>query len=118
MHDIRLALRNLRMRPGFALVAVLTLALGIGANTAVFTVVNAVLIRPLPYADPGRVMVLNEQTPQFPTLSVTRYNYDDWRDRSRSFEGMAAVRSTSMTISGTGDPERVPVKMMTATLLP
>ncbi|MCC7181807.1 MAG: ABC transporter permease [Acidobacteria bacterium] len=118
MQDVRLALRHLRNRPGFTLVAVLTLALGIGANTAVFTVVNAVLLRPLPYADPSRVVVLTEQTPQFPSLSVTRYNYDDWRARAQSFSGMGAVRATNMTLTGGADPERVPAKMITASLLP
>ena len=118
MQDVRIALRNLRTRPGFTLVAVLTLALGIGANTAVFTVVNAVLLQALPYEDPSRVVVLTEQTPQFPTVSVTRYNYDDWRARSRSFAGVGAVRATSLTISGGSEPERVPAKMISATLLP
>ena len=93
MNDVRIALRNLRMRPGFTVVAVLTLALGIGANTAVFTVVNAVLLRPLPYDDPAGVVVLTEQTPQFPNVSVTRYNYDDWRARSASFTAIGAVRA-------------------------
>ena len=118
MQDVRIALRNLRTRPGFTLVAVLTLALGIGANTAVFTVVNAVLLQALPYEDPSRVVVLTEQTPQFPTVSATRYNYDDWRARSKSFAGVGAVRATSLTISGGSEPERVPAKMISATLLP
>ena len=118
MQDVRIALRNLRTRPGFTLVAVLTLALGIGANTAVFTVVNAVLLQALPYEDPSRVVVLTEQTPQFPSVSATRYNYDDWRARSQSFTGVGAVRATSLTISGGSEPERVPAKMISATLLP
>ena len=118
MQDVRIALRSLRTRPGFTLVAVLTLALGIGANTAVFTVVNAVLLRALLYEDPSRVVVLAEQTPQFPNLSVTRYNYDDWRARSQAFSGMGAVRATNLTISGGSEPERVPAKMISATLLP
>ena len=68
MHDVRLAWRNLVKRPGFSVVAILTLALGIGANTAVFTVFNAVLLSPLPYHKPGRVVMLHEQTPQFPSV--------------------------------------------------
>ena len=87
MHDVRLAVRNLVRRPAFSVIAVITLALGIGANTAVFTVSNAVLLAPLPYQDPGRVVILNEHTPQFPALSVTRFNFEDWRARARSFTG-------------------------------
>jgi putative ABC transport system permease protein len=118
MRDLRLAFRNLFRRPAFSIIAVLTLALGIGANAAVFTVSHAVLLAPLPYQDPDAVVVLNERTPQFPSVSVTRYNFEDWRARTRSFSGMAAFRPTNMTVSGIGDPERVPVKMITATLLP
>jgi putative ABC transport system permease protein len=118
MQDLRLALRNLRQRPGFSAVALLTLALGIGANAAVFTVSHAVLLAPLPYRAPDEIVVLNERTPQFPSLSATRYNYDDWRSRARSFAGMAAFRPTNVTVAGDGEPERVPAKMITATLLP
>ncbi len=121
MHDIRLGWRNLVQRPTFSAIAILTLALGIGANAAVFTVSNAVLLAPLPYENPEQIVVLHEHTPQFPSVSVTRYNYEDWRDRSKSFTGMAALRPTNMTLlgtSGSADPERVPVKMITATLLP
>ena len=118
MTDVRLALRHLLRRPGFATVAVLTLALGIGANAAVFTVSKGVLLMPLPYDRPEQVVVLSERTPQFPQVSVTRYNFDDWRARAKSFTGMAAFRPLNMTVTGTGDPERVPAKMITATLLP
>jgi putative ABC transport system permease protein len=118
MQDARLAFRNLLRRPMFSAVAILTLALGIGANTAVFTVSNAVLLAPLPYDEPDEVVILNEQTPQFPSVSVTRYNYHDWRTRAKSFSGMAAFRPTNMTVTGAGDPERIPAKMITATLLP
>jgi putative ABC transport system permease protein len=118
MLDVRLAFRNLLARPGFSVVALLTLALGIGANTAVFTVFNAVLLSPLPYANPSQIVVLNETSPQLPNASVTRYNYDDWRARARSFSAMAAFRPASMTITGSGEPERVPAKMITANLLP
>ena len=100
------------------MIAILTLALGIGANAAVFTVSNAVLLSPLPYDRPEDVVILNEQTPQFPLVSVTRFNYDDWRSRAQSFTGMAAFRPTNMTVTGIGDPERVPVKMITASLFP
>lgn len=118
MRDVRLAFRNLLRRPAFSVIAVLTLALGIGANAAVFSVSHAVLLAPLPYDKPDDVVILNEQTPQFPTLSVTRYNFDDWRARAKSFSEVAAFRPTNMTVTGMGDPERVPAKMITATLLP
>jgi putative ABC transport system permease protein len=119
MQDVRTAVRALTARPGFTSVAVLTLALGIGANTAVYTVVHGVLLAPLPYDDPTEVVVLNEVSPQFPNpISVSWQNYADWRDRSRSFEAVAAFRTLQMTLTGAGDPERLPARMMTASLLP
>ncbi|HET7218735.1 MAG TPA: ABC transporter permease [Vicinamibacterales bacterium] len=121
MNDLRLALRHLVRKPSFSIIAVLTLALGIGANAAVFTVTNAVLLSPLPYTNPGDVVVLNERTPQFPSGSVTRHNFDDWRTRAKSFAGMGAFHPANVTLTGlpsTPDPERVPIKMITASLLP
>jgi putative ABC transport system permease protein len=118
MLDVRLAFRNLLARPSFSIVALVTLTLGIGANTAVFTVVNAVLISPLPYTRPDRIVIINETSPQLPNASVTRYNYDDWRARAKSFSAMGAFRPASMTITGSGEPERVPAKMISANLLP
>jgi putative ABC transport system permease protein len=118
MQDLRLAFRTLRRRPAFSAIAIATLALGIGANVAVFTVLRAVLLAPLPYADPERIVILNEQLPEFPALSVTRYNYEAWRDRATSFSGIAAFRPTSLTLSGIGEAQRVPAKMITASLLP
>ena len=118
MQDLRLAFRNLKSRPAFALGAILTLALGIGANTAMFTVLHGVLLAPLPYRNPDEVVVLNEHTRDFPTLSVTRYNYDDWRARAKSFAGLEAFRSAERDITSAGEPERVPAKMLSAGLLP
>ena len=118
MQDLRLAFRHLWRRPSFALIAILTLALGLGANAAVFSVSNAVLLAPLPYVQPEQVVLLAEQTPQIPTISTTIYNYEDWRDRAKSFSAMAAFRPTNVTVAGFGDPERVPAKMITASLLP
>ena len=83
-----------------------------------FTVLHAVLLAPLPYASPRDVVVLNETTRDFPSLSVTRYNYEDWRARAKSFAGLEAFRSTNMTLAGTGEPERLPAKMLSAGLLP
>ncbi len=118
MQDLRLAFRNLWQRPAFSAIAIVTLALGLGANAAVFTVSNAILLSPLPYTRPNDVVILTEQSPQFPSVSVTIYNYEDWRERAKSFSAMAAFRPTNMTVLGAGDPERVPAKMITATLLP
>src|SRR5262245_26602008 len=118
VQDPRLAFRNLAKRPGFAATSLVILALGIGANTAVFTVFNAVLLAPLPYERPQDLVVLQEQTPQFPAVSVTRYNYDDWRGRAQSFAVMAAFRPLNVTVTGAGEPERVPAKMISAGLLP
>src|ERR1041384_2694521 len=116
LQELRFALRTLRKSPGITMVAVITLALGIGANTAIFSVVNGVLLRPLPYRDPSRVVLLSEKTPRFPILSVSWQNYKDWRDQSHSFESVGAVRNTAMTLSGTGDAERLPAQMVTANL--
>jgi len=112
--DLRVALRRLRKSPGFTFVAVLTLALGIGANSAIFSIVNAVLLRPLPYRDPERLVLLAERWPQFPRLSLSYLNYQDWRDQSHSFEAVGAVRNSVMTMTGTPEAERLPTQNVTA----
>ncbi|HMJ88138.1 MAG TPA: ABC transporter permease, partial [Vicinamibacterales bacterium] len=118
LRDIRYALRVLRARPAFSAVAILTLALGIGANTAIFTVVNAVLLRGLPFHEPDRLVLLLERTARFPTVTTSWQNYVDWRDQSRSFDAVGALRSVTMTMTGGSEAERVPAKMITATTLP
>jgi putative ABC transport system permease protein len=119
MQDLRAAFRALTARPGFTIVAIATLALGIGANTAVYTAVHGVLLRPLPYSNADDVVVLNEVSPQFANpISVSWQNYVDWRDRNRSFEALAAFRTTQMTLTGSGEPQRLPARMITTTLLP
>lgn len=115
--DLRYAFRRLRITPGFTAVAILTLALGIGANSAIFTVINAVLLRALPFRDPGKIVLLSESIPQFPILSVSYLNYVDWRSQSRSFTDVSAVRNFNMTLTGTGDPEFLPAQMANANLL-
>jgi putative ABC transport system permease protein len=114
--DLRFALRRLKNSPGFALVAVVTLALGIGANSAMFSIVNAVLLRPLPYRDPERLVLLSERWPQFPRLSLSYLNYKDWRDQSSSFEAVGAVRNSVMTMTGIPEAERVPMQNVTANI--
>ena len=118
MSDLRYAIRVLLARPGFSAVAILTLALGIGANTAIFTVVNAVLLRPLPFHEPSQLVLVIERAGQFPTLTTSWQNYVDWRDRSRSFERFGAFRPLTMTLTGGAEPERLPAKMISASLLP
>ena len=116
LQDIRYAFRRLRANPGFTFIAVATLALGIGANTAIFTVIDAVLLRPLPYRNPGELVLLSEHTPRFPILSVSYQNFVDWRDQSHSFAAMGAVRNLGITLTGRGEPERLTAQMATANL--
>ncbi len=97
--DLAYALRMLRRNRGFAAAAVVTLALGIGANTAIFSVCNAVLFRPLPYAEPSRIVTLWERQRDGTLGDVAPANFIDWRDASRSFSGMAAVRASSFASS-------------------
>ena len=118
--DIRYAVRMLLKSPGFTVIAVLALALGIGANTAIFSVVNAVLLRPLPYPEPGNLVLLREKTGTFPSGSVSYPNYLDWREGQRSFTDLALLRRTSVNFAAMGGdttPERVGGAHVTANLL-
>src|SRR5512134_2702816 len=107
--DIAYALRSLRKNPLFSAVVVLTLALGIGANTAIFTVVQGVILRPLPYPDPDRLMMVWTSNPRqgFDKDVGTYPNFEDWRRQSRSFERMSAYFGASMTLTGSGDPAQL-----------
>ena len=120
LKDIRYAIRGLRKRPGFTVVAVITLALGIGANTSIFSVVNAVILRPLRFTDPDRLAVVWEEASfaGFPTNTPAPANYFDWKKQNRSFEDMAATRSNSFNLTGDGDPERVAAYAVTANFFP
>jgi putative ABC transport system permease protein len=113
--DLRYAFRLLAKSPGFTAIAVLTLALGIGANTAIFTVVNAILLRPLGFRDPARLVLVAEKS-SYATISTSYQNYLDWRDQSHSFESLEATRGTTITLTGTGEPERLNARMATAPL--
>jgi predicted permease len=108
--DVRLALRAILRNPSFALTAVLTLALGIGATTAIFSVVNGILFRPLPYSHPEQLMVLwHNNTREGIERDITSYpNFLDWRQRARSFAHMATYRMGSATITEGGEPEQIP----------
>jgi predicted permease len=109
MSNFRLALRQLTKNPAFSAVAILTLALGIGANTAIFSIVNAVLLRPLPYADADRIMVLNESSGPGQDYSVAFPDYLDWQKDNTVFEHLAATHKESRNLSGIPgrDPERI-----------
>ena len=110
MNDIRYAFRQLAKNPGFTIIAILALALGIGANTAIFSVVNAVLLRPLPYPDPDKLIVLRERSNTFERGAVGYLNWLDWHAGQRSFTDVALVRREGFNFSvgpGAGTPERV-----------
>ncbi len=106
--DLRYGARMLFKQPGFTLIAIITLALGIGANAAIFSVVNTVLLRPLPYAEPERLMMIREmKLPQFPEFSVSPGNFLDWKKQNNVFERLIAFTGTSFNLIGTGDPEQL-----------
>ena len=115
--DLQFSIRQLRRAKIFALVAIITLALGIGCNTAIFSVFYSVLLRPLPFSDPDRVLMLNERAREFATLSVSWQNYSDWKAQSTSFDEMGAARVMTMALTGEGEPEQVPGQMVTGNLL-
>src|SRR3954451_18173865 len=116
--DIRYGARLLRRSPGFTTVAVLTLALGIGANTAIFSVVNAILLRPLPFKDSEQLVVVYEKTQTVPRDFVSVPNLQDYRAASRSFEEFATFVPQSVNLTGAGEPERVVGAFTTSSFFP
>ena len=106
LQDLRYGIRTLAKNPGFTIVAVLTLALGIGANTAIFSVVDAVLLRPLPYPQSERLFVVYQTLPQDPAQNtgVSYPNYLDWTQQNQAFDSIAAARGNSQALSGQGEP--------------
>jgi putative ABC transport system permease protein len=112
--DLRYAVRGLRHRPGFAAVAVTTIALGIGANTAVFSVVNAVLLRSLPYRDPASLMLVREARPDGSLNTVSFPNFTDWRKQAGIFRSMALFREERFTLAGRAEPERLSGALVSA----
>jgi putative ABC transport system permease protein len=105
--DVRFGVRMLLKKPVFTAIAVLALALGAGANTAIFSVVNGVLLRPLPYKDPEKLVRLGEWSKQVPGMSISYPNFKDWRERNRVFEGLAATQFDSYNLTGGDEPERL-----------
>jgi putative ABC transport system permease protein len=106
--DARFAVRLLRKSPAFTVTTVAVLALGIGATTAIFSIVNSVLLRPLPFADPGRLVMVWEKQPYGRTNVIQTQNFLDWRARNRSFSQIACMYAFSMNLSGDGEPVQVP----------
>jgi putative ABC transport system permease protein len=114
MNDLRFALRQLRQSPGFTAVAVLTLALGIGANTTIFTAVNAILLRPLPYPQPDRLVHILEAARQESPNVVAYPDFLDWQQQTKVFADMAAYQLATFNLTGADEPERVPGLRTTA----
>src|SRR5207249_10807005 len=106
LQDLRYAVRTLAERPGFAVVAALTIALGVGGTTAMFGVVDAVLLRPLPYADPDRLVMLWTRTPGGPQAAASWPEFVDWREQNHSFADMAVWRGPSGKPARPARPER------------
>jgi putative ABC transport system permease protein len=105
--DARYSLHILITEPGFTLIAVLALALGIGANTCIFSVINGVLLKPLEYRDPDRLVRLWEKWGPFDHSSLAYPNFKDWREQNHSFEKLAAYRRTGMNLTGPDAAERI-----------
>ena len=118
LRDLRYALRNLRRRPGFAAIAVLTLALGSGATSAIFSVVNGVLLRPLPYRAPAELAMVRGGWDGHPNAALSLAEYWDYKERQRALAGMGAYAGGSLTLTGDGAPERFDAGFVTADLLP
>jgi putative ABC transport system permease protein len=118
LNDLRYAIRTLTQKPAFTVVAILTLALGIGANTAIFGVINAVLLRPLPYPQADRLVLLGEYSEQVPDMSIAMANFNDWARQNTVFENMVAYQSNDAVLTGQGEPERLRLRRITAGFSP
>jgi len=120
--DIRHSIRTLLRHPGFPIIAILTLALGIGANTAIFSVFNAILLHPLPYRDANRLVAIEEVVPKYarfgPSLPVTAWHFREWRQHSRTFDEFALVGNAGYNLTGAGDPIALNGSRVSANLFP
>jgi len=116
--DVRIALRLLRRRPGWTASVLATLALAIGANSALFSVLDAALLQPLPYPSPERLVLITETSPSFEGMSVSYPDFLDWRNRTRSFDGMAVYRKPEVNLTGVGAPRRARSMEASATYFP
>lgn len=118
IQDVRYGLRVLRKNPGFTAIAIVTLALGIGANTALFSVVNGVLLNPLPFPDSDQLVGIHENKPNFEGGSISYLNFVDWQKENRTFSSMAVARATAFSLTGTGEPEQVSAEFVTSDFFP
>jgi putative ABC transport system permease protein len=116
--DARFGLRMLRKNPGFTAVVILTLAIGIGANTAIFSVINAVLLRPFSYPHPERLVTLSERAPGLPLIYIAMANLEDWRSQNTVFEGLEGFRETDVAFTGHGDPQHLAIRQVSAGFFP
>jgi hypothetical protein len=118
VQDLLVGLRMLRRSPGFTVVAVLTLALGIAGNTAIFSIVNDVLLNPLPFPQADRLVALHEGKPNFAQGSISYPNFLDWQKDNRVFSAMAVARRYAFNLTGRGDAERVSAEFVSADFFP
>src|SRR5229473_7929228 len=120
LQDLRFALRQLLKSPGFSLVAILTLALAIGANTAIFSAIDAVLLHPLPYPDPDRLVMVQETLPRYSLhgVSPTAADYAEFLRQATCFSQIAAVTGAAATLTGEGQPADIPAQRITASSFP
>ncbi len=114
--DLKYGMRMLAKNPGFAVIAILTLALGIGANTALFSVVNAVLLNPLPFPQPDQLLTLHESKPNFEQGAIPYLNFLDWQNQNRTFSSIAISRGFAFSLTGIGEPERLQGEWVSASL--
>ena len=116
--DLRYALRQMRKAPGFTLIAVATLALGIGVNTALFSVISGVLLSPLPFRHADELVAIHENKPNFEGGSVSYPNFRDWQKDNHTFSAMAIARGYSFNMTGTGEPEQVNGEFISSDFFP
>ena len=114
--DIRYGARMLLKNPGITIIVIIALALGIGANTAIFSVVNAVLLRPLPYDESERLVFVNEESPVLDEMSISYPNFTDWRNQNQTFEKIGVFNTASYNLTSAGDPERIVTTQASADL--
>src|SRR5689334_22331399 len=121
-NDLRFGVRTLTRNPGFAIVAVLILALGIGANTAIFSIIDGVLLRPLPFREPERLFAVQESVPKFghisPAVPVSAHHFRHWRKEWRAAERIAIIGDITLNLTSGGEPERLYGSRVSASLFP